>query len=252
MKNGQSELLSGEVWPWVVAVGLLRADAPREIMGAPQTWPRWSVLLPHVLAVADHASPEIAATNAGQAADLSWLLDRAGTYLQVRGRRLSEAAELLTQALHLDETVHGPDHPTVAADLNNLALILQDLGQTEQAQQLAERALHIDETTHGPDHPDVATDLNNLATILQDLGQPEQARPLAERALHIDETTHGLDHPAVATDLNNLAVILQDLGQLEQARPLAERAVHIAENRFDQNHPRVRLYRDNLAGLADG
>ena len=38
--------------PLAVAVGLLRADAPERIMGAPEAWPRWAVLLPHVLATA--------------------------------------------------------------------------------------------------------------------------------------------------------------------------------------------------------
>ena len=36
--------------PLAVALGLLQADAPVTIMGAPQDWPRWAVLLPHVLA----------------------------------------------------------------------------------------------------------------------------------------------------------------------------------------------------------
>ena len=75
----------------------------------------------------------------------------------------------------------------VATDLNNLAQILQDLGQPEATRPLQERALAIDEAAYGPDHPRVATDLNNLAQILQDLGQPEATRPLQERALAIDE-----------------------------------------------------------------
>ena len=43
--------------PLAVALGLLRADAPGQIMGAPQDWPRWAVLLPHVLAATGHARP---------------------------------------------------------------------------------------------------------------------------------------------------------------------------------------------------
>jgi tetratricopeptide (TPR) repeat protein len=82
---------------------------------------------------------------------------------------------------------YGPDHPTVATRLNNLATILQDLGQPEAARPLQERALAIDEAAYGPDHPEVATHLNNLAMILQDLGQPGAARPLQERALAITE-----------------------------------------------------------------
>ena len=89
----------------------------------------------------------------------------------------------------------GPDHPDVARDLNNLALILQDLGQAGQARPLQERALAIDEAAYGPDHPAVATDLNNLAQILRDLGQPGQARPLQERALAITEAAYGPGPP---------------------------------------------------------
>ena len=99
-------------------------------------------------------------------AEVSWLLDRAGTYLQVHAR-LADARDLLEQALAITEAAYGPDHPTVAAHLNNLALILQDLGQAGQARQVADRALAIDEAAYGPDHPDVATDLSNLATILR-------------------------------------------------------------------------------------
>ena len=40
---------------------------------------------------------------------------------------------------------YGPDHPDVATDLNNLATILQDLGDLAGARPLQERALAIDE-----------------------------------------------------------------------------------------------------------
>ena len=71
--------------------------------------------------------------------------------------------------------------------MNNLAAILRDLGQPEQARPLQEQALAIIEAAYGPDHPDVATHLNNLAAILRELGQPEQARPLQERAITIGQ-----------------------------------------------------------------
>ena len=46
-------------------------------------------------------------------------------------------------ALAITEAAYGPDHPTVAASLNNLALILKDLGQAAGARPLQERALAI-------------------------------------------------------------------------------------------------------------
>ena len=49
------------------------------------------------------------------------------------------------RALAITEAAWGPDHPDVARDLNNLAQILRDLGQSEEARPLQERALAIDE-----------------------------------------------------------------------------------------------------------
>ncbi len=214
-----------------VALRVLRADAPAQIQSAPQGWPRWAVLLQHVLAATGHASGQ---PGPAVMTDAAWLLDRAGTYLQVQAR-LTDAKTLLEGALAIDEAARGPDHPAVAARLNNLAQILRDLGQPEQARPVQERALAIDEAAYGPDHPDVARDLNNLAQILRDLGQPEQARPGQERALAITKAAYGPDHPDVAIRLNNLAVILRDLGQPEQARPLQERALAIDEARESGN-----------------
>jgi tetratricopeptide (TPR) repeat protein len=166
--------------PLAVALGLLRASAPEEIIAAPQDWPRWAVLLPHVLAatsyldsVADQHGPE-AMANASR------LLELAGIYLWVHAR-LADAKMLQERALAIDEATYGPDHPTLANRLNNLAAILRDPGQPEEARPLQERALAIDEVAYGPNHPNVATDLNNLAAILQDLGQLELAQLLEER-----------------------------------------------------------------------
>ena len=147
-----------------VVLGLLRADAPGTVTGAPQDWPRWAVLLPHVLAAADHftALPWEQQDAAGGAA--AWLLDRAAAYLRVRAR-LAQARPLAERALAITEAAHGPDHPHVAIRLSNLALVLRDLGDPAAARPLAERALAIVEAAHGPDHPDIAVRLSNLAEI---------------------------------------------------------------------------------------
>jgi tetratricopeptide (TPR) repeat protein len=164
-----------------VVLELLREDAPGTVTGAPQDWPRWAVLLPHVLAAADHFTALPGDQQPAVWGDASWLLDRAAAYLQVHAR-LPQARALAERALAIDEAAYGPGHPEVATDLNNLALILRDLGDPGGARPLAERALAITEAAYGPGHPAVATRLDNLATILQDLGNPAGARPLAERA----------------------------------------------------------------------
>jgi hypothetical protein len=127
-----------------VALRLLRADAPNQIARTPGVWPRWAVLLPHVLAVTGHADQASSQLGPAVLDDTSWLLDQAGMYLRVQAR-LTDAKWLTQRALAIDEAAYGPDHPDVAIRLSNLALILRDLGQPEQARPLQERAQAIDE-----------------------------------------------------------------------------------------------------------
>jgi tetratricopeptide (TPR) repeat protein len=231
--------------PLGLALGLLEAAAPEEV-SALQNWPRWAVLLPHVLAATSHLDSATQQPAAPAMAAGTALLGQAGFYLWVQARH-ADAKALEERALAVDEAAHGPNHPTVATRLNNLALTLRALGQPEAARPLQERALAITEAAYGPNHPTVATNLNNLATILQALGQPETARPLQERALAIDEAAYGPDHPDVAIDLNNLALTLQDLGQPGEARPLQERALAITEAAYGPDHPTVAIRLNNLA-----
>ena len=212
--------------PLGVALRLLAVDAPSPIK-APQSWPRWAILLPHILAATGHLDRAAEQLDTQTMADGSSLLGQAGFYLWVHAQHGSAKA-LEERALAIDEVAYGPDHPDTARDLNNLALTLRALGQAEAARPLQERALAIDEAAYGPDHPDVARHLNNLAQILRELGQVQATRPLQERALAIDEAAYGPDHPDVARHLNNLAQILQDLGQVQPTQP-QERALAIDE-----------------------
>jgi tetratricopeptide (TPR) repeat protein len=166
-----------------VALALLRSDLPFTIMGAPEDWPRWRTLLPHVLAVIGHVDRQADAPPS-QLDDCSWLLDRAGTYSLVHGRP-GAARPLMERALTITEATYGPEHPTVAARLSTLALVLLDLGDPGAARPLAERALTIDEATYGPEHPTVAILLSNLAAVLRDLGEADAAERLDERAVSI-------------------------------------------------------------------
>jgi tetratricopeptide (TPR) repeat protein len=131
--------------PMAVALQLLRADMPAQITRTPEAWPRWAMLLPHVLAGTSHANHARRQADPAVMADTSWLLDGAGTYMRVQARP-ADAKALQEQALAIDEAAYGPDHPAVGTDLNNLALILRDLGQPEEARLLQQRALAITET----------------------------------------------------------------------------------------------------------
>lgn len=60
----------------------------------------------------------------------------------------------------------GKDHPDVAKQLNNLALLCQNQGKYEEVERYYQRALEIYESKLGPDDPNVAKTKNNLVSKL--------------------------------------------------------------------------------------
>ncbi|MFN9570422.1 MAG: tetratricopeptide repeat protein, partial [Cyanobacteriota bacterium] len=189
-------------------------------VGHPQDVRSWAVLdplAPHAKAVAGFAEAS------GISEPTSRLLNQLGS-LSLSKAAYGEAEPLMRRALAIAEASYGNDHPRVAIDLNNLAMLLQDTGRLAEAEPLVHRALAIDEATYGPDHPNVARNLNNLAALLQDTNRLEEAEPLMARVVEIFEISYGKDHPIVANALNNLAALLQATNRLAEAEPLMRRA----------------------------
>lgn len=58
----------------------------------------------------------------------------------------------------------GVDHPDVAKQLNNLALLCQNQGKYDEVERYYKRALEIYESKLGPDDPNVAKTKNNLSS----------------------------------------------------------------------------------------
>jgi CHAT domain-containing protein/Tfp pilus assembly protein PilF len=166
-----------------------------------------------------------------------------------RAGKFDEAVTRAQRALAIIEKALGPDHPAVAASLDNLALLYQSRGEYVRAEPLYERALAIIEKVLGPDHPDVATSLNNLALLYKSRGEYVRAEPLYERALAIYEKALGPDHPAVANSLNNLALLYKSRGEYVRAEPLYQRALAIIEKVLGPDHPDVATDLNNLALL---
>ncbi|MFD0579972.1 tetratricopeptide repeat protein [Dactylosporangium darangshiense] len=212
------------------------ANPEKDVAG----WPRWTVLSPHVTALAEQCPDQIGEL------DLAWLLGQHATFEDSQGR-YRQALPHKQRALAITETALGPDHPDTALRLDNLAVSLRALGRADEAEALRRRALAITETTLGPDHPDTALRLDNLAVTLRALGRAYEAEPLQRRALAITETTLGPDHPDTATRLANLAASLWALGRAYEAEPLERRALAITETTLGPDHPSTALRLDNLA-----
>ena len=78
---------------------------------------------------------------------------------------LAGAKKLYERALKIDEAAFGPDHPTVAIDVNNLAGVLKDLGDLAGAKKLYERALKILKKFLPEGHPNIKIVEDNLKSL---------------------------------------------------------------------------------------
>ena len=146
--------------------------------GDVRTWPLFDSLAAHALAAAEHGDRGgVPTPTARLFGKLDQLYDAKARYL--------EAERVSRRALAIDEANCGPDHPTVAIRLNNLAGLLRATNRLGEAEPLFRRALAIVEASYGPDHPTLATCLNNLADLLSATNRFGEAEPLYRRALAI-------------------------------------------------------------------
>ena len=142
-------------------------------------------------------------------------------------RKFVDAEPRYLEALRIVQKVRGPDHPDVAAILNNLGVLHRMHGQYPEAEHYLERALAIKEGAHGPSHPDVALTVTNLAQLHVAKGEYETAAPLYERALVIYEASYGPNDLRVAASLDRYVLLLRKMHRGDEANRLEQRAASI-------------------------
>jgi tetratricopeptide (TPR) repeat protein len=158
-----------------------------------------------------------------------------------------ETRALAERALELKVSGRGPDDPSVAESLNNLAILHFFGGEYLEARPLWERAIIIRRGALGPDHPQVAHMMNNLANLLTMIGEYDRARELYEGALAIREEAFGPEHAAVGDTLGNLSLLLTNVGDYAAALRASERAVEIKKKALGPEHPK---YPSSLSSLG--
>jgi len=145
----------------------------------------------------------------------------------------------LAQRRALEIMQREPEDPTTAACLSTLAAILRETNRPAEAEALLKRALRINEEAFGRNHVRVAHTLANIAQLMKETGRPHSAESMMRAALTMNEAGYGVDHPEVATLLNNLGGLLAVLRRPDEAEPLYRRALAIDEKNYGADHPKV-------------
>ncbi len=175
---------------------------------------------------------------------LGWHYCKSGKY------RLAE--KYGRESLKLSEKHYKPEDPSIAIIQSNLAAVLKDLGELEEARDLLRQALESDQKNFEPGHSSIAIRQSNLAAVLKDLGELEEARDLLRQALESDQKNFKPGHPSIAISQSNLAVVLKDPGELEEARDLLRQALESAQKNFEPGHPSIAISQSNLAAVLKG
>ena len=111
----------------------------------------------------------------------------------------------MEQAVAVLQTAYGPDDRRVAVALNNLALALLGMEDTQGAKLRYLRSLGRLVLTDGFKHPDVATVTANLGRLFQDQKRLDDGRRWLELSRVIHRGIYRPDDPAV--DLVNASLL---------------------------------------------
>ena len=257
---------------------ILAANEPPEPSN-PATWPRWAVLMPHLLAV------DLAETGN---LDLRWTACAACAYLVSRGDtrtayslardlrqqwrarlgdddqtvraaahyvgwvlkdmgRYADARDLHQDVLDGARRLLGEDNPNTLVYANQLAIDLRLLGEVQAARDLDQDTLDRRRRVLGEDHPDTLRSAGNLASDLAMLGEVRAARDLYQDILARFRRLLGEDHPDTLRSASNLANCLRDLGEVQAARDLDQDTLDRRRQVLGEDHPSTLNSASNLA-----
>lgn len=236
----------GTFSPRAAALQLLAQDMPGTSWGAPEAWPHWKMLLPHVLAILRLVSSPETGLSTNEQEWVLHLVRGAAEYLWVMGDPGS-ALPLIQMAVEVAESRYGAESHALADTVGAMALMMRDIGDIDSAVQLARRALNIEELTGEGQARHRARRHNDLAGLLRVKSEYPEAIMHARHALDIDSESEA-GRAQLGFDLGRLAAILNDAGNSEEALPLAREALIAEVNARGPRHPNVAL---RLGVLAD-
>jgi serine/threonine-protein kinase len=163
--------------------------------------------------------------------------------------RYDAAAALNEQALQINLSLRGQNHPAIAENLNNLAAIAQSRADYGKAEGLLRQALAITQSWYGADHPATADALTALSTVMIAGSKLNEANATLERALAIQIHAYGERHASVAITYNQLGLLASARNDDDTAERDYRSALGIWQKLYGPDHQFVGLAYSNLASV---
>ncbi|MBX7081674.1 MAG: tetratricopeptide repeat protein [Nannocystaceae bacterium] len=158
-----------------------------------------------------------------------------------------DAAEAASERVReATEAWLGPDHPELAAVLNNLGAIARERGEFERALTRFDRAIEILAAAWGEQHVLVARARLNRGTVLADLGRHDEAQGEFEAARAVFEHDPAAAQADLARAWKGLAGVAMARWQLDAAAEGFRRALALESAALGEQHPSVAVTCTNL------
>jgi tetratricopeptide (TPR) repeat protein len=161
--------------------------------------------------------------------------------------KYGDCKRLLEEADIIYVEVSGAEGLETLQNAEWLALLYQDLGQTNEAAELQEKVLEARQRILRHEHCDTLTAMSNLALSYRDLGHTSEAAELQEKELEATQRILGHEHPDTLTSMNNLATSYWDLGQTKEAAELQEKVLEAMQRILGHKHRDTLTAINNLA-----
>ena len=131
-----------------------------------------------------------------------------------------------------------PGHPEIATGLNNLAFMLAEKGDLDEARAHYETVLAMQRRVGAP-APFVAVSLRSLATVHLRAGRGADAAGMLEEAVEIERGRVGEGHPDTARTRVLLGWSKGLRGDWHGAETMQRDALAVLEAAYPPDHPRV-------------
>ncbi len=161
---------------------------------------------------------------------------------------LESAMNMIRQVIDIRRQEPEPGS-NLAANLNNLAIMLHRAGELDESAELFEEALVVVESIWGDIHPYMAFTLNGYSGVHQLRGDFDLAEATMRRALEIGKTVFPEDHPFNAVVMHNMGRLFETTDNLVEAENFYTSALHLRRSSLPASHPDLAASLDGLAGI---
>ncbi|WP_211212047.1 CHAT domain-containing protein [Flexithrix dorotheae] len=159
----------------------------------------------------------------------------------------STASKNLHQALEIRQALIKGDHPTIARNLSELAMVNFGEGNFDSAMNFIDQSLEIQLNILGEKHQDVAEGYNLKGVLYDNLGDLDQAITFYNKSLEIRKEISGENAPDVAQSYSNLGVVYGHKNAYHKALEFHEKSLKIRLKLFGKDHADVATSYNNLA-----